>query len=77
MQSLLRDQLLEQWCASLVVINRAPLLLQLALEIHDIGGGLKKAEELLRIEAGFDTVITEQDPGLTGSTLFTVFCTRN
>lgn len=53
------------------------LLLQLALEIHDIEGGLKKAEELLRIEAGFDTVITEQDPGLKGSTLFTVFCTRN
>ena len=49
---------------------------QVALEIHDIDGGLHRATELLRITAGFDTVVAEQDPQLRGSTLYTVFCTR-
>ena len=51
-------------------------MLQLALEIHDIDGGLRRATELLQTTAGFDTVVAEQDPQLKGSTLYTVFCTR-
>ena len=48
----------------------------MALEIHDIDGGLQRAREILEVTAGFDTVVAEQDPQLRGSTLYTVFCTR-
>ena len=49
---------------------------QLALEVHDIDGGLRRVKQLLEVTARFDTIIAEQDPQLKGSTLYTVFCTR-
>lgn len=50
--------------------------LQVALELHDIDGGLRRATDLLQNTAGFDTVVVEQDPQLKGSSLYTMFCTR-
>jgi 31-O-methyltransferase len=50
------------------------LIRQIALEVHDDGGGLDEVRQLLA-ERGFQ-VTAEQDPLLKGTSLFNVFATR-
>jgi 31-O-methyltransferase len=50
------------------------LIRQIALEVHDDGGGLYEVQQTLA-ERGFQ-VTTEQDPLLKGTSVFNVFATR-
>ncbi len=46
------------------------------MELHDIDGRLQQALRILQRDAGFANVIVEQDTGLSGSSLWMIYCTR-
>lgn len=53
-----------------------PRVRQLVLEVHDVAGRLAAVLALLR-EHGFDSLVSEQEPGLEGTVLHNVFARRS
>mmetsp|Transcript_4509 Transcript_4509/g.12590 ORF Transcript_4509/g.12590 Transcript_4509/m.12590 type:complete len:259 (-) Transcript_4509:6-782(-) len=52
-----------------------PRIRQVVMEVHDLAGSLESAKLILE-DAGFVTIVTEQDPALAGSKLYNLYCTR-
>jgi hypothetical protein len=46
-------------------------------QVHDVEGGLARAQEILRQVAGFDTVVVEQPEDLKGTILYNVYAMRS
>ena len=46
------------------------------LQVHDIEGGLERAQRILQQAGGFDRVVVEQPDDLRGTALYNVYATR-
>jgi hypothetical protein len=44
--------------------------------VHDIEGGLERAQRILQQAGGFDRVVVEQPDDLRGTALYNVYATR-
>jgi hypothetical protein len=44
--------------------------------VHDIEGGLERAQQILQWTAGFDRVVVEQPEDLRGTALYNVYAVR-
>jgi hypothetical protein len=46
------------------------------VQVHDIDGGLRRVQQLLREQGGFSHVVAEQPADLQGTTVHNVYATR-